>query len=171
MNQAIDRPARYLLTIEECRTILLPYGIRVHCSFPSSYCLRRDLPWYGDAEKRKPLREGFSVSHASLGDVRAMARAYQALDLPRDRDSAEHCRRILRDAWATYTAARVHLESLGTPPAESNDWALRNDPPEDLKRLQARGSERAHWHTHRVWQENVRDRLSEISAQISGVAV
>ena len=134
------------------------------CSYRGSYALRRDLPWYGDAEKRRPIKEGFSVAHANLGDVRAMARAYQALDLPHDRASAEHCRQRLGDAWRAYTAARVQAESIGSP---AHDWGSRDDQPLMLQQLQCRGSERAHWHIHRVWQENTRERLSAIAAEVA----
>lgn len=159
-----DQPARYLLTIDQARSILLSYGIQVFCSYPGAYVLRRDLPWYGDAEKRRPIKEGFSVAHASLGDVRDMARAYQALDLPQDRASAEHCRQQLGDAWRTYTAARVHAESIGSPEL---DWGFRDDSPAMLQQLRAQGSERAHWHIHRVWQENTRERLSTIAGEVA----
>lgn len=155
------------ITIEESRAILLAYGIKVYCSFPSHYTVTRALPWYGDSEKRKPIKEGFSVSHCSLGDVRAMAQAYKALALPATRESFTHCRQILGDAWRAYTAARVHAESVGTL---TDDWADKDNSPVTLARLAARGSERAHWHTHRVWQENVRARGSALSAIASGVA-
>ena len=167
MSTNFDQPARYLLTISEATAILRDYGIRVFCSYPGAYTLRRELPWYGDAEKRNALREGFTVAHASLGDVRAMAHAYKALDLPQDRASAEHCRQRLGDAWRTYTAARVHLESLGVPAKDGNDWALSDDPPQAVAQLHAKGTERAQWHVHRVWQENTRERLSAIAAEVA----
>ena len=153
-----------MLSIDDSRAILRGYGITVFCSYPGAYGLRRELPWYGDAEKRRPIREGFSIAHASLGDVRDMARAYQALDLPQDRASAEHCRQRLGDAWRVDTVARVHAESIGSP---AQDWGLGDDQPLMLKQLQARGSERAQWHIHRVWQENTRERLSAIAAEVA----
>ena len=153
-----------MLTIDESRAILRAYGITIFCSYPGAYGLRREFPWYGCAEKRRPIKEGFSISHASLGDVRDMARAYQALDLPQDRASAEHCRQRLGDAWRTYTAARVQAEAIGAP---AQDWGCRDDQPVMLQQLQARGSERAQWHVHRVWQENVRERLSAIATEVA----
>ena len=158
-----DKPARYLLTINEARSILLNYGVRVYVS-NSSYTLTREIPWYGDSEKNKAIRQGFSVSQADLGNVRDMARAYRALELPQDRGSAEFCRQQLSDIWRSYTAARVYAEELGR---SKNDWCLPTDDLITRQQLKARANERATWHTYNVWKENLRERLSLISAEIS----
>jgi hypothetical protein len=86
-----------------------------------------------------------------------MARAYEALSWPETRRHAEIARIGLKAAWAEYTARRIDAECLGRA---ANDWALPDDPTEAVAQIQARGSERAHWHIHRVWQEITRRRLS-----------
>ena len=153
-----------MLTINESTQILKAHGITVFNRYGKRYSLRREHPGYGTPESRSPLAEWFSVTDCSLGDVRAMADAYAALSLPATRADAEHCRHRLRWAWATYTACRVRAERLGSP---TNDWALPDDPAEAVAQIQARGSERAHWQIHRVWQENTRSRLSAIAQELA----
>ena len=153
-----------VLCIDQARAILAGYGIRVFCSYPGAYSLRRDLPAYSDPQKCNVLREGLSVAHASLGDVRAMALAYDSLTLPRNYEMAQFCRQRLGDVWRVYTDARLKLEGLGVEAREGNGWALADDPPQAVAQLHAKGTERAYWHTHRVWQENTRARLSAIAA-------
>lgn len=153
-----------MLTIAESTQILNAHGITVFNRYGKRYSLRRNHPGYGTPESRSPLAEWFSVTDCSLGDVRAMADAYAALNLPATRADAEHCRHRLRWAWATYTACRLKAERLGRA---ANDWALPDDPAEAVAQIQARGSERAHWHTHRVWQEITRSRLSAIAEELA----
>ena len=151
-----------MLTIAESTQILKSHGITVFNRYGKRYSLRREHPGYGTLESRSPLAEWFQVTDCSLGDVRAMADAYVALNLPATRADAEYCRHRLRWAWATYTACRLKAERLGSP---ENDWTLPDDPAEAVFQIQARGSERAHWHIHRVWQEIARSRLSAIAAE------
>lgn len=146
-----------MLTIQESTAILKQHGITVFNRYGKRYSLRREHLGYGTPESRSPLAEWFSVTDCSLGDVRAMADAYAALSLPETREEAEYCRHRLHWAWLTYTACRLKAERLGRA---ANDWALPDDPAEAVAQIHARGSERAHWHTHRVWQENTRRRLS-----------
>ena len=153
-----------MLTIAQSTQILKSHGITVFNRYSKRYSLRRDHPGYGTAESRSPLAEWFKVSDASLGDVRAMAAAYAALSLPDTRAQAEYCRDRCALAWITYTACRLKAERLGCP---ENDWTLPDDPDEAVAQIQARGSERAHWHTHRVWQEITRRRLSACADRLS----
>lgn len=153
-----------MLTIKESTAILNSHGITVFSRYGKRYSLRREHPGYGTPESRNPLAECFQVTDCSLGDVRAMADAYQALTLPETRADAEFYRHRLHWAWATYTACRVKAERLGSP---KNDWTLPDDPADAVAQIQARGSERAHWHVHRVWQEIVRSRLSAIAKELA----
>jgi len=146
-----------MLTIKESTDILKSHGIAVFNRYGKRYSLRREHPGYGTPESRSPLTEWFSVSDCSLGDVRAMADAYEALSWPETRRYAEIARIAYRAAWAAYTGHRIEAERLGRA---KNDWALPDDPAEAVAQIQARGSERAHWHIHRVWQENTQRRLS-----------
>ena len=156
-----------MLTIAQSTQILNSHGITVFNRYGKRYSLRRDHPGYGTPESRSPLAEWFQISDASLGDVRAMAAAYEALSLPDTRTEAEYCRHRLRWAWATYTACRLKAERLGRA---ENDWTLPDDPTEAVAQIHARGSERAHWHIHRVWQEITRRRLSACADQLADTA-
>jgi hypothetical protein len=151
-----------MLTIAESTQILKSHGITVFNRYGKRYSLRREHPGYGTPESRSPLAEWFSVTDCSLGDVRAMAHAYEALSWPDTRRYAEIARIGLKAAWADYTARRIDAERLGRA---ANDWTLPDDPDEAVAQIQARGSERAHWHTHRVWQEITRSRLSAIAGE------
>ena len=151
-----------MLTIAESTQILKSHGITVFNRYSKRYSLRREHPGYGTPESRSPLSEWFQISDCSLGDVRAMADAYAALSLPETREEAEYCRHRLHWAWITYTACRLKAERLGRA---ANDWTLPDDPAEAVAQIHARGSERAHWHIHRVWQEITRSRLSAIAAE------
>ena len=156
-----------MLTIAESTQILKSHGITVFNRYGKRYSLRRDHPGYGTPESRSPLAEWFQVTDASLGDVRAMAAAYEALSWPETRKYAEIARIGLRAAWAEYTAHRIDAERLGRA---ANDWCLPDDPAEAVAQIQARGSERAHWHIHRVWQENTRSRLSACADRLAATA-
>lgn len=149
-----------MLTIKESTEILRSHGITVFNRYGKRYSLRREHPGYGTPVRRAPLAEWLSVTDCSLGDVRAMADAYEALGWPDTRRYAEIARIAYRAAWATYTARRIESERLGRA---KNDWTLPDDSAEAVARIQARGSERAHWHIHRVWQENTRRRLNAIA--------
>lgn len=151
-----------MLTIAESTQILKSHGITVFNCYAKRYSLRRDHPGYGTPESRSPLAEWFTVSDCSLGDVRAMAHAYEALSWPETRRYAEIARSGLRGAWAAYTGHRIEAERLGRA---KNDWALPDDPAEAVAQIQARGSERAHWHIHRVWQVNLLSRLRRCADQ------
>ena len=153
-----------MLTIQESTAILKQHGITVFNRYGKRYSLRREHPGYGTPESRSPLAEWFSVSDASLGDVRAMAAAYEALGWPETRRYAEIARSGLRGAWAAYTARRIDAERLGRA---ANDWALPDDPDEAVAQIHARGSERAHWHIHRVWRQNLADRLSAANQELA----
>ena len=153
-----------MLTIAESTQILKSHGITVSNRYGKRYGLRREHPGYGTPESRSPLAEWFQVTDASLGDVRAMADAYAALSLPETREEAEYCRHRLHWAWVTYTACRLKAERLGRA---ASDWSLPDDPAEAVAQIQARGSERAHWHIHRVWQEITRRRLSACADQLA----
>ena len=153
-----------MLTIKESTQILKSHGITVFNRYSKRYSLRREHPGYGTPESRSPLAEWFQVTDASLGDVRAMADAYAALSLPETREEAEYCRHRLHWAWVTYTACRLKAERLGRA---ASDWSLPDDPAEAVAQIQARGSERAHWHTHRVWQEITRRRLSACADRLA----
>ena len=153
-----------MLTIKESTQILNAHGITVFNRYGKRYSLRRNHPGYGTPESRNPLSEWFSVTDCSLGDVRAMADAYQALTFPDTRRWADYCRDRLTWAWIAYQGCRIKAEQLGSP---TNDWALPDDPAEAVAQIQARGSERAHWHTHRVWQEITRSRLSAIAEELA----
>ena len=148
-----------MLTIKQSTAILNANGITVFNRYGKRYSLRREHPGYGTPESRNPLSEWFSVTDCSLADVRAMADAYVALSWPETRGYAEICRNRLRDAWDRYQANRIDSELRG------QGWTLPDDPPEAVALIQARGSERAHWHIHRVWQEITRRRLSAIAAE------
>ena len=153
-----------MLSIAESTAILKIHGITVFNRYGKRYSLRREHPGYGTPESRNPLSEWFQITDCSLGDVRAMADAYAALNLPATRSDAEFCRHRLRWAWATYTACRLKAERLGSP---KNDWTLPDDPDEAVAQIHAQGSERAHWQIHRVWQEIVRRRLSAIAQELA----
>ena len=153
-----------MLTIAQSTQILKSHGIAVFNRYGKRYSLRRDHPGYGTPESRSPLTEWFQVTDCSLGDVRAMAHAYEVLSWPETRQYAEIARIGLRGAWATYTYHRLKAERLGRA---ANDWSLPDDPAEAVAQIQARGSERAHWHIHRVWQENTRSRLSAIAQELA----
>lgn len=156
-----------MLTIQQSTQILKSHGITVFNRYGTRYSLRRVHPGYGTPESRSPLTEWFSVSDCSLGDVRAMAHAYEALGWPETRRVAEIARIGLRSAWAAYTAHRIDAESLGRA---KNDWALPDDPDEAVAQIHARGSERAHWHTQRVWRQNLADRLRYCADQTADTA-
>ena len=156
-----------MLTIKESTAILRSHGISVFNRYGKRYSLRRDHPGYGTPESRSPLDEWFQITDCSLRDVRAMADAYHALGWPETRRWAEIARIGLRGAWAAYTCHRIDAERLGRA---KNDWALPDDPDEAVAQIQARGSERAHWHIHRVWQENVRSRLKYCAAEANSQA-
>ena len=148
-----------MLTIAESTQILNAHGITVFNRYGKRYSLRREHPGYGTPESRNPLSEWFSVSDCSLGDVRAMACAYNALSWPETREYARICQLALKAAWDRYQANRIDSELRG------QGWTLPDDPPEAVALIQARGSERAHWHIHRVWQEITRSRLSAIAEE------
>ena len=153
-----------MLTINESTQILKSHGITVFHRYGKRYSLRREHPGYGTPESRSPLTEWFQVTDCSLGDVRAMAHAYEALEWPESRRYDEIARIGLRAAWAEYTAHRIDAERLGRA---ANDWALPDDPDEAVAQIHARGSERAHWHIHRVWQEITRRRLSACADRLT----
>ena len=125
-----------MLTIAESTQILKSHGITVFNCYAKRYSLRRDHPGYGTPESRSPLAEWFTVSDCSLGDVRAMAHAYEALSWPETRRYAEIARSGLRGAWAAYTGHRIEAERLGRA---KNDWALPDDPAEAVAQIQGAG--------------------------------
>ena len=153
-----------MLSIAESTAILKIHGITVFNRYGKRYSLRREHPGYGTPESRNPLSEWFQITDCSLGDVRAMAHAYEALDWPETRQYADIARIGLKAAWAEYTCRRINAERLGR--AES-DWTLPDDPDEAVAQIHAQGSERAHWQIHRVWQEIVRRRLSAIAQELA----
>ena len=156
-----------MLTINESTQILKSHGITVFNRYGKRYSLRRDHPGYGTPESRSPLAEWFQVTDCALGDVRAMAAAYAALSWPETRSNTRRCQINLKTAWALYTCNRIDAERLGRA---ENDWTLPDDPTEAVAQIQARGSERAHWHIHRVWQEITRRRLSACADQVADTA-
>ena len=156
-----------MLTIKESTAILKSHGIAVFNRYGKRYSLRREHPGYGTPESRSPLCEWFQITDCSLGDVRAMAAAYEALNWPETRQDAWIVRIGLRAAWAAYTGHRIDAERLGRA---KNDWALPDDPEEAVAQIQAKGSERAHWHIQRVWRQNLADRLRYCADHLSVTA-
>ena len=153
-----------MLTLKESTAILKSHGIVVFNRYSKRYSLRREHPGYGTPESRSPLTEWFQITDCSLGDVRAMATAYEALSWPETRRYAEIARSGLRGAWAAYTGHRSDAERLGRA---KNDWTLPDDPSEAVAQIQAQGSERAHWHIQRVWRQNLADRLSAVAQELA----